>query len=171
VLEPLSQHPVARALTNRSMSIGASPPFVGHNRQIELGQTVHHSTADTRNVDDRPHPVVLVRLSVDVRVTLRFRKPTLLRALAPCIISEPPRADRSGESVSWHAFCAVRSSRTLGLWHMTRPVRCPMTGACSGRAKRLCGCGLSSLPARRARPGAHIRRHASLVGPLVFSWC
>ena len=47
---------------------------VGHNRQVELGQAVHHSTGDTGNVDDRPHPVVLVRFCVDVGVTLRFRK-------------------------------------------------------------------------------------------------
>ena len=44
------------------------PAYRGRKRS-----TIHRRH---RNVDDRPHPVVLVRLSVDVRVTLRFRKPT-----------------------------------------------------------------------------------------------
>jgi hypothetical protein len=43
----------------------------------------------------------------------------------------------------------------------------PDDGACTGRAKRLCGCGLSSLPARRARHGAHIRRHRKALISLI----
>jgi hypothetical protein len=38
----------------------------GDNRKIELGQPVHHPTAHTGNVDDRSHPIVLVRFGVDV---------------------------------------------------------------------------------------------------------
>jgi len=39
---------------------------VGHNRKVQLGQAVHHSTTDTGNVDDRPDPVVLPGFVIDV---------------------------------------------------------------------------------------------------------
>jgi hypothetical protein len=65
---------LSRARLSTSIG-GCLTTVVGHNRQIKLGQAVHHSTTDTGNVGNRPHPVVLVGLSVDVRVALRFRNP------------------------------------------------------------------------------------------------
>ena len=81
MLEPLSQRLVVlRSGIDEPLRVDRClTTVVGHNRQIELGRADRHSTADTGKVDDGPHPVVLVRLSVDVRVILRFRKPTLHR--------------------------------------------------------------------------------------------
>jgi hypothetical protein len=68
LLEPLPKSPVVLRssvdepfLVDRCLTAG-----VRHDRQFELGQAVHHSTTNARDIDDCPYPVVLPGFVINV---------------------------------------------------------------------------------------------------------
>ncbi len=68
LLEAFPQCPVVlRSRIDEALSVNQWLTAVaGHNRKVQLGQAVHNSASDTRNADDRPDPVVLSVLMINV---------------------------------------------------------------------------------------------------------
>jgi len=48
------------------LSIGALAAVVPDDRQFQFGQAIHNTAADPGNIHDRPHPVLLTVLMINV---------------------------------------------------------------------------------------------------------